>query len=141
VLEILQLRDGDEGESARWLVALRGVDSLLGDLGLTFEGKRDLVERMRESFGREFSADTTPLKHELGAKFRANRATIERSSTHRRTARVRSPLFSKSSASSGARSRAFFRRMPPARAVIVAARRGSAIFREHGDARRNGRRT
>ena len=78
VLEILELLGGDEGESARWHVALRGVDSLLDDLGLPWDDKRALIQRMRDSFGREFSADTTPLKHELGAKFRTHRATIER---------------------------------------------------------------
>src|SRR5262249_36646856 len=57
VLRILETLSGDEGADARWRLTLRGMDQLLDDLGLPFEGKRAVVTRARESYGREFRSD------------------------------------------------------------------------------------
>jgi lantibiotic biosynthesis protein len=64
-------------EDARWQLAIRGVDQLLDDLGLDFSAKHRLVKEQRATFGLEFRADTTTLKHGLGTKYRASRKTVE----------------------------------------------------------------
>ncbi|MBN2562649.1 MAG: lantibiotic dehydratase, partial [Phycisphaerae bacterium] len=70
VLAIVDALAGDEGADARWRLTLRGIDMLLADLGLDLDGKLAVLTRAREAFGREFRADTTYLKHQLGDKFR-----------------------------------------------------------------------
>jgi len=75
VTAIVDLLSGDEGMDARWRLALRGTDMLLDDLGLDLGGKYAIMTGARESMGREFSVDAA-LGKQLGAKFRAERASI-----------------------------------------------------------------
>jgi thiopeptide-type bacteriocin biosynthesis protein len=77
VLAIVELLSGDQGADARWRLALRGVDLLLDDLGLDLEIKRSLLKRVRKAFGREFQADTSRLKRQLGERYRAERKSLE----------------------------------------------------------------
>jgi thiopeptide-type bacteriocin biosynthesis protein len=74
-LAIVQNLHGSE--DARWQLALRGTDQLLDDLGLAFEDKRALMRDLRAAFGAEFDADTTDLRHRIGARYRAMRKELE----------------------------------------------------------------
>lgn len=73
VLAIVGLLAGDEGAEARWRLTLRGMHLLLEDLGFDLDTKLAVMKRVRAAFGREFQADTTYLKHQLGEKFRKDR--------------------------------------------------------------------
>jgi lantibiotic biosynthesis protein len=75
VLTIIALLSGDEGNDARWRLALRGMDLLLEDLGLELKEKLALMRNIRADFAREFNADAR-LERQLDAKFRAERANI-----------------------------------------------------------------
>jgi lantibiotic biosynthesis protein len=76
-ISIVELLSGDEGAEARWQLTLCGIDMLLSDLGLDLQGKKSLMEQIREVFGREFRADTTDLKHQLGKKYMKERRKLE----------------------------------------------------------------
>ncbi|XXF79655.1 lantibiotic dehydratase [Myxococcaceae bacterium GXIMD 01537] len=75
-LELLDTLEGDAGADARWRLTLRGVDSLLGDLGFDLETKRQTMAGLRESYGQEFRVEA-PLERQLGEKFRAERRDLE----------------------------------------------------------------
>jgi thiopeptide-type bacteriocin biosynthesis protein len=77
VLTILeQLEPGDEGQRERWLLAFRGVDQLLGDLGLDLEARRTLMARHRLRFPP--AGGLTPAwRRELAAQLRTERFDIE----------------------------------------------------------------
>jgi lantibiotic biosynthesis protein len=75
VLSIIELLSGDEGNDARWRLALRGMDLLLEDLGFDIKAKLALMRNIRAGFAREFNADAR-LERQLDAKFRAERANI-----------------------------------------------------------------
>ncbi|RKG59540.1 hypothetical protein D7X30_10815 [Corallococcus sp. AB011P] len=76
VLKLLALLDGDAGAEARWQLTLRGLDLLLGDLGLDLRAKLTVAERSRDYFGREFRMDTA-FTHQLGARYRQARAALD----------------------------------------------------------------
>src|SRR5205814_7998372 len=57
VLAIVSELTGDAGADLRWRVALRGVDLLFDDLGLTLEQKRDIALRAQRGYGHEFGVD------------------------------------------------------------------------------------
>jgi thiopeptide-type bacteriocin biosynthesis protein len=75
-LTIAGLLAGDAGAGLRWRVALRGIDQLFGDLGLTLAEKRDLSRRAREGYQREFGAGV-PFQKAIGQRFRQQRASLE----------------------------------------------------------------
>src|SRR5207302_1496851 len=56
-LAIVRQLTGDAGADLRWRVALRGIDLLFDDLGLTLEQKRDIAQRAQRGYGREFGTD------------------------------------------------------------------------------------
>ena len=77
VLQLLQLLAAEEGgEDMRWLLAVRGIDQLLGDLGLEFPAKCALMKLLSGRFTAEFRGDDT-LRHWLGNRFRQERAVLE----------------------------------------------------------------
>jgi thiopeptide-type bacteriocin biosynthesis protein len=77
VLEIVEMLDpGDEGADERWRLTVRGIDTLLEDLGFDLETKRVLLERVREQFAKEFRAGRD-LKRQLGQKFEKERKALE----------------------------------------------------------------
>jgi thiopeptide-type bacteriocin biosynthesis protein len=76
VLAIVETLEGDEGAEARWRLALYGTDLLLGDLGLDSQGKRKVLNQVRESFFREFGGGK-PLRVQLDQKQRAERRALE----------------------------------------------------------------
>ena len=53
-----------------------GLDRLLADFGLDYEGRKRLVARARESFGREFSVGPA-VRRWLSKRLRAERGGIE----------------------------------------------------------------
>jgi thiopeptide-type bacteriocin biosynthesis protein len=75
VLAIVDAFRGDDGAVAKWKLALRGIDCLLDDLGLTLAERHALMTRQRDGFGAEAGLDTE-LQKRLGDKFRAHRVEI-----------------------------------------------------------------
>ena len=54
VSAIIAMLSGDEGADVRWPLALRGVDMLLSDLGLSLDIKREVIRQSLQTFGEEF---------------------------------------------------------------------------------------
>jgi thiopeptide-type bacteriocin biosynthesis protein len=75
VLSIVEKLSGDEGNDARWRLALRGMDLLLDDMGFTLKEKLSLLKRLRDNFAKEFNAEGR-LERQLDTKFRAMRASL-----------------------------------------------------------------
>ena len=76
MLAIVRELTGDAGAELRWRVALRGIDLLFDDLGLTLEQKRDIARRAQHGYGREFGADGA-FQHEVSRLYRRERAAVE----------------------------------------------------------------
>ena len=70
VLAILRAYEGDAASDAMWRCALRGIDTLLDDLGLSLADKLRTLTTARDSFGAEFAVDTA-FQKKLGDKYRA----------------------------------------------------------------------
>jgi thiopeptide-type bacteriocin biosynthesis protein len=67
---------GDLGLDLRWRLAMRGMDLLFDDLGLTLEEKRSVARRAREGFGREFGIDGN-FRSRVSQRYRAQRSHLE----------------------------------------------------------------
>lgn len=76
VLGIIDTLEGDEGATARWRLAVCGIDLLLGDLGFDANGKRTILTHIRDAFFREFGGGK-PLRVQLDGKQRAERRALE----------------------------------------------------------------
>ncbi len=76
VMNFLDLIEGDEGEKYRWLFAIKGVDYLLTDFGLTLEEKINMTSDIYASFFEEFNGDKS-LTIQLNNRFRADRNLLE----------------------------------------------------------------
>ncbi|MGY0034959.1 thiopeptide-type bacteriocin biosynthesis protein [Pedobacter sp. NJ-S-72] len=74
VSNFINMIEGVEGEQYRWLFAMRGVDLLMADFGITIEQRQKLTEQMFTSFFAEFEGNKS-LNTQLNDKFRA--ATTE----------------------------------------------------------------
>jgi thiopeptide-type bacteriocin biosynthesis protein len=57
-------------------VALRGIDLLFDDLGLTLEQKRAVANRARRGYGSEFGVGGD-FQHEVSRRYRSERASVE----------------------------------------------------------------
>ncbi|MCD4680652.1 MAG: thiopeptide-type bacteriocin biosynthesis protein [Bacteroidales bacterium] len=68
-VNMLALLDGDEGESVRWHFAMKSVDVLLYDFGLSLHETRDLLANLKEGFGKEFGMNRR-LKRQVDRKYR-----------------------------------------------------------------------
>jgi thiopeptide-type bacteriocin biosynthesis protein len=75
-LAIVRQLTGDAGAELRWRAALRGIDLLFDDLGLTLEQKREIAQRAQRGYGREFGADGA-FQHEISRRYRRERASVE----------------------------------------------------------------
>jgi thiopeptide-type bacteriocin biosynthesis protein len=64
-------------ETARWRLALRGIDQLLDDLGLALVDKDHLTATLRDDLQRRLRAET-PLLRAIGDRFRTERPALER---------------------------------------------------------------
>src|SRR5439155_6782281 len=76
VLAIVRDLTGDAGAELRWRVALRGIDLLFDDLGLTLEQKRAIAGRARHGYGSEFGAGGD-FSREVSRRYRTERASVE----------------------------------------------------------------
>jgi thiopeptide-type bacteriocin biosynthesis protein len=76
VLTIMGPLSGDAGLDLRWRLAMRGMDLLFDDLGLTLEEKRSVARWARESYGREFGIDGN-FRGRVSRRYRAERARLE----------------------------------------------------------------
>jgi lantibiotic biosynthesis protein len=76
VLAIMGPLSGDAGLDLRWRLAMRGMDLLFDDLGLTLEEKRSVARRAREGFGREFAVDGN-FRSRVSQRYRAARPGLE----------------------------------------------------------------
>lgn len=76
VIAIIGQLPGDAGAELRWRMALRGIDQLLSDFGLTLAQKREIARRCRQGYGREFAADGA-FQHAVSARFRRERPGLE----------------------------------------------------------------
>jgi lantibiotic biosynthesis protein len=75
VLGMIETLPGDAGATAMWRLALRSVDRLLDDLGLSLADKLAYATRARDGYGREFGMNTA-LQRSLGERFRAHAKEI-----------------------------------------------------------------
>jgi thiopeptide-type bacteriocin biosynthesis protein len=75
-LAIMGPLSGDAGLDLRWRLAMRGMDLLFDDLGLTLEEKRSVARRAREGFGREFDIDGN-FRSRVSQRYRAERPRLE----------------------------------------------------------------
>lgn len=66
-----------EGETQRWYFALKSIDCILDCFQFKIEDKLSLLERLKDSFGREFEINR-PLKDLLNKKFSGKWKEIER---------------------------------------------------------------
>jgi thiopeptide-type bacteriocin biosynthesis protein len=76
VLAVVRQLTGDTGAELRWRVALRGVDLLFDDLGLTLDQKRAIARRARRGYGSEFGA-SGEFAREVSRRYRQERASVE----------------------------------------------------------------
>jgi lantibiotic biosynthesis protein len=76
VLAIVRQLTGDAGAELRWRVALRGIDLLFDDLGLTLEQKRAIADQARHGYGSEFGAGGD-FQHQVSRRYRNERASVE----------------------------------------------------------------
>jgi lantibiotic biosynthesis protein len=75
VLGMIETLEGDAGAAAMWRLALRSIDRLLDDLGLSLADKLAYATRARDGYGKEFGMNTA-LQRSLGEKFRAHAKEI-----------------------------------------------------------------
>lgn len=75
-LHLLDLIDGEEGETIRWQFAIRSMDDLLNNLNFTSTQKLQLMERIKTGFFMEHG-ESKELKLQLDAKFRTERKLVE----------------------------------------------------------------
>ena len=76
VVAIMRELPGDAGPDLRWRLALRGIDQLFRDLGLTLAQRRTIAGRARQGYGREFGAGGE-FQRAVGARLRQHRADLE----------------------------------------------------------------
>lgn len=76
VLGIVELLEGAEGATARWKLALRGIDSLLEHLGLPPDMRAQIYKEGRDRIGAELGAGT-PLWAQIGERFTRERADLD----------------------------------------------------------------
>ncbi|WDF56043.1 lantibiotic dehydratase [Mucilaginibacter sp. KACC 22063] len=69
ISNILNMIEGDIGETYRWLLAARGLDEILNDFGLSIKDKCHFLETLSDAFFKEFNGDKA-LTVELNEKYR-----------------------------------------------------------------------
>lgn len=77
VLPLLELLAENSASEMRESLAIYGTDRLLKDFGLDITAKYTIIKHVRESFGKQFQADTSNLKHQLGKKYAQDRKLLE----------------------------------------------------------------
>jgi len=70
------LKDLKGNENYRWMIALKLIDALLSDFGLTVEEKQKLMEDAGKAYKAEFGFNEFNAK-QFNTKFRENKKTVE----------------------------------------------------------------
>lgn len=76
-IEVLKLLDGDRGDELRWQFAIKGVNDLLNDFGLSLEEKEKVMISIRDGFKKEFSAEDRESQKQLSEHYRKFRKEID----------------------------------------------------------------
>jgi lantibiotic biosynthesis protein len=76
IIKMIDQTWGEEREVIRWQWCLKLIDNYLNDFQLSLEEKKNLLERMKTSFAKEFKINKD-LKLQLDQRFRNNRNLIE----------------------------------------------------------------
>jgi len=76
-VQILSLLEGDEGDELRWQFAIKGVDEFLNSFALSLSEKKELMASISGNFLKEFNADNSETKKQLGSKYRDIRSKID----------------------------------------------------------------
>src|SRR5262249_2570537 len=76
VLSLAEWFPGDTRGDLRWRLALAGMDLLMADLDFDLNTRLAVVHKARDTFASEFQIDV-PFKHQLAAKFRSERRSLE----------------------------------------------------------------
>ena len=76
VLAAMGQLTGDAGAELRWRVALRGIDLLFDDLGLTLDQKRAIARQARRGYGSEFGVNGD-FSRGVSRRYRQERASVE----------------------------------------------------------------
>jgi thiopeptide-type bacteriocin biosynthesis protein len=74
-LGMIERLEGDAGAAAMWRLALRSIDRLLDDLGLSLADKLGFATRARDGYGKELGMDVA-MQRSLGDKFRTHAREI-----------------------------------------------------------------
>ncbi len=75
IVAMLDMIEGDEGETIRWQFALKAIDTLLNDFRYDLKEKQELLSMMKENFAKEFGMNRL-LKQQLDKKYRKNQPEI-----------------------------------------------------------------
>lgn len=75
IIRFITLLEGDEADRYRLLFALRSIDMLLDDFGLSVQEKHDLFKERQQSFFQEFGGHDA-LKKVLNGKYRQHQKDI-----------------------------------------------------------------
>jgi len=75
IVKFLSVIDGEEGETIRWLFALRAMDTLLGDFGYSEDEKLAIMDDLKTGFGMEFGMNKH-LKKQLDKKYKDQKLRI-----------------------------------------------------------------
>lgn len=76
-VKVLPAFKNPEGETQRWIFALKLIDCLLDTFGYILEDKAELLFKLKDRFGKEFGMERF-LKNQLDKKYRNERSTIEK---------------------------------------------------------------
>ena len=77
IIAMLDETSGEEREIIRWQWCLKLIDNYLTDFGLLINEKKNLLDKMKTNFAKEFNINKD-LKGQLDQRFRNNRAVVER---------------------------------------------------------------
>ncbi|OQP61145.1 hypothetical protein A3860_05350 [Niastella vici] len=77
IIQLLGLLEGTEGETLRWLMALRNIDMLLSEFGFPLEKKHHRLQLLKNDFLKEFSVDKPGLL-QLDQRYRMESKQIQR---------------------------------------------------------------
>lgn len=75
ITAFISLIEGDEGEEVRWLFALKMIDCLLSDFGLSLDEKIEFVNNLKQGFTQEFHFGKAQ-NQTLNDKYREERQNI-----------------------------------------------------------------
>ncbi|QLC67178.1 hypothetical protein LPB248_12970 [Flavobacterium sp. LPB0248] len=74
ILDIIKLTEDDQ--KSRWLYGMKSIDRFLDGWNFTIEQKKQLLESLKISFGKEFGVDKE-IRKQLSKKYRDNRSEID----------------------------------------------------------------